>query len=198
MSGRRCGRRTRLLPSCLVCTAAGARFGLCPGVLPGSRSRDPRHPDAFAAGVAATAFSALAARLVRHSPGVHQCRRDLGLRRHDSPAYAARHPPVAGLRRSGTGASSANARRAGLGPVLNHHSVLGALALAPCSWPRPACRLAASWVSLPPCGESLAGFGAVITFADNIPGQTQNLPLAICSALQSPGVTRRLRVRLGR
>jgi molybdate transport system permease protein len=34
---------------------------------------------------------------------------------------------------------------------------------------------------------SLGEFGAVITFAANIPGQTQTLPLAIYSALQSPG-----------
>ena len=30
-------------------------------------------------------------------------------------------------------------------------------------------------------------FGAVITFAANIPGQTQTLPLAIYAALQTPG-----------
>ena len=34
---------------------------------------------------------------------------------------------------------------------------------------------------------ALGEFGAVITFAANIPGQTQTLPLAIFSALQSPG-----------
>jgi molybdate transport system permease protein len=34
---------------------------------------------------------------------------------------------------------------------------------------------------------SLGEFGAVITFAANIPGQTQTLPLAIYSALQEPG-----------
>jgi molybdate transport system permease protein len=34
---------------------------------------------------------------------------------------------------------------------------------------------------------SLGEFGAVITFAANIPGQTQTLPLAIYSALESPG-----------
>ena len=33
----------------------------------------------------------------------------------------------------------------------------------------------------------LGEFGAVITFAANVPGQTQTLPLAIYSALQSPG-----------
>jgi molybdate transport system permease protein len=33
----------------------------------------------------------------------------------------------------------------------------------------------------------LGEFGAVITFAANIPGQTQTLPLAIYSALHSPG-----------
>jgi len=34
---------------------------------------------------------------------------------------------------------------------------------------------------------SLGEFGAVITFAADIPGQTQTLPLAIYAALQSPG-----------
>jgi molybdate transport system permease protein len=34
---------------------------------------------------------------------------------------------------------------------------------------------------------SLGEFGAVITFAANIPGQTQTLPLAIYTALQTPG-----------
>jgi len=33
----------------------------------------------------------------------------------------------------------------------------------------------------------LGEFGAVITFASNIPGETQTLPLAIYSALQTPG-----------
>jgi molybdate transport system permease protein len=34
---------------------------------------------------------------------------------------------------------------------------------------------------------AMGEFGAVITFAANIPGQTQTLPLAIYAALQSPG-----------
>lgn len=34
---------------------------------------------------------------------------------------------------------------------------------------------------------SLGEFGAIITFVANIPGQTRTLPLAIYSALQSPG-----------
>ncbi len=34
---------------------------------------------------------------------------------------------------------------------------------------------------------SLGEFGAVITFASNVPGETQTLPLAIYSALQRPG-----------
>ncbi len=34
---------------------------------------------------------------------------------------------------------------------------------------------------------SLGEFGAVITFAANIPGETQTLPLAIFTALQVPG-----------
>ena len=33
----------------------------------------------------------------------------------------------------------------------------------------------------------LGEFGAVITFASNIPGETQTLPLAIYTALQVPG-----------
>jgi molybdate transport system permease protein len=33
----------------------------------------------------------------------------------------------------------------------------------------------------------LGEFGAVITFAANIPGQTQTLPLAIYTALEAPG-----------
>jgi len=35
--------------------------------------------------------------------------------------------------------------------------------------------------------SSLGDFGAVITFAGNIPGRTQTLPLAIYTALQTPG-----------
>jgi molybdate transport system permease protein len=34
---------------------------------------------------------------------------------------------------------------------------------------------------------SLGEFGAIITFVSNVPGETQTLPLAIYSALQSPG-----------
>jgi len=33
---------------------------------------------------------------------------------------------------------------------------------------------------------SLGEFGAVITFASNIPGETQTLPLAIYQAIQTP------------
>jgi len=33
----------------------------------------------------------------------------------------------------------------------------------------------------------LGEFGAIITFVSNIPGETRTLPLAIYSALQSPG-----------
>ena len=35
--------------------------------------------------------------------------------------------------------------------------------------------------------RSVGEFGATITFASNIPGETQTLPLAIYSALQLPG-----------
>ena len=42
---------------------------------------------------------------------------------------------------------------------------------------------------------SLGEFGAVITFAANVPGETQTLPLAIYSALQVPG-GERVAVRL--
>ena len=34
---------------------------------------------------------------------------------------------------------------------------------------------------------AMGEFGAVITFAANIPGQTQTLPLAIYAVLQEPG-----------
>ena len=34
---------------------------------------------------------------------------------------------------------------------------------------------------------SLGEFGAIITFVSNIPGETRTLPLAIYSAIQSPG-----------
>ncbi len=44
--------------------------------------------------------------------------------------------------------------------------------------------LAAALIGFAAC---LGEFGAVITFAANIPGQTQTLPLAIYSALQSAG-----------
>ncbi len=44
--------------------------------------------------------------------------------------------------------------------------------------------IAAAIVGFAAC---LGEFGAVITFAANVPGETQTLPLAIYSALQSPG-----------
>ena len=34
---------------------------------------------------------------------------------------------------------------------------------------------------------SLGEFGAIITFVSNVPGETRTLPLAIYTALQSPG-----------
>ncbi|MFZ1989449.1 MAG: ABC transporter permease subunit, partial [Alphaproteobacteria bacterium] len=34
---------------------------------------------------------------------------------------------------------------------------------------------------------SLGEFGAIITFVSNIPGETRTIPLAIYSAIQSPG-----------
>ena len=34
---------------------------------------------------------------------------------------------------------------------------------------------------------SLGEFGAVITFVSNIPGETRTLPLALYTAIQSPG-----------
>lgn len=43
--------------------------------------------------------------------------------------------------------------------------------------------------------RSIGEFGATITFASNIPGETQTLPLAIYSALQVPGSERQV-VRL--
>ncbi|HVY18002.1 MAG TPA: molybdate ABC transporter permease subunit [Rhodopila sp.] len=50
--------------------------------------------------------------------------------------------------------------------------------------------LAAPGVMVGACtgfAAALGEFGAVITFAANIPGQTQTLPLAIYAALQAPG-----------
>ena len=44
--------------------------------------------------------------------------------------------------------------------------------------------IAAAIVGFAAC---LGEFGAVITFAANVPGETQTLPLAIYSALQAPG-----------
>ena len=44
--------------------------------------------------------------------------------------------------------------------------------------------LAAAVVGFAAC---LGEFGAVITFAANVPGETRTLPLAIYSALQTPG-----------
>jgi molybdate transport system permease protein len=44
--------------------------------------------------------------------------------------------------------------------------------------------LAAAVIGFAAC---LGEFGAVITFAANVPGRTQTLPLAIYSALQTPG-----------
>jgi molybdate transport system permease protein len=44
--------------------------------------------------------------------------------------------------------------------------------------------IAATIVGFAAC---LGEFGAVITFAANVPGETQTLPLAIYSALQTPG-----------
>jgi molybdate transport system permease protein len=44
--------------------------------------------------------------------------------------------------------------------------------------------LAAAVIGFAAC---LGEFGAIITFAANVPGQTQTLPLAIYSALQAPG-----------
>ena len=34
---------------------------------------------------------------------------------------------------------------------------------------------------------SLGEFGAIITFVSNVPGETRTLPLAIYSAIQTPG-----------
>ena len=51
----------------------------------------------------------------------------------------------------------------------------------PLAWPGV---LSAAVVGFAAC---LGEFGAVITFAANIPGQTQTLPLAIYSDLQAPG-----------
>ena len=41
--------------------------------------------------------------------------------------------------------------------------------------------------AIPAFAAALGEFGAIMTFAANIPGETQTLPLAIYSALQTPG-----------
>ena len=97
-----------------------------------------------------------------------------GLRGDDLPGDGARHPPVAGGGRSRAGAGRAHARRRAARPVAQHHPAAG---LA-----RHAGRRRSS--ATPTC---LGEFGAVITFAANIPGETQTLPLAIYAALQMPG-----------
>jgi molybdate transport system permease protein len=68
------------------------------------------------------------------------------------------------------------ARSLGAGPVDRFFTVTLPLALPGV--------LAAAIVGFAAC---LGEFGAVITFAANIPGETQTLPLAIYAALQSPG-----------
>ncbi len=54
---------------------------------------------------------------------------------------------------------------------------------SPCRSPRRA----SWWAAIVAYATCLGEFGAVITFAANIPGQTQTLPLAIYAALQVPG-----------
>jgi molybdate transport system permease protein len=68
------------------------------------------------------------------------------------------------------------ARSLGAGPLDRFFSVTLPLA-APGA-------LAAAVIGFAAC---LGEFGAIITFAANVPGQTQTLPLAIYAALQSPG-----------
>lgn len=68
------------------------------------------------------------------------------------------------------------ARSLGAGPVDRFFSITLPLA-APGV-------LAAAVIGFAAC---LGEFGAIITFAANVPGQTQTLPLAIYAALQSPG-----------
>ena len=41
--------------------------------------------------------------------------------------------------------------------------------------------------AITPFSAALGEFGAVITFVSNIPGETRTLPLALYSALQTPG-----------
>jgi molybdate transport system permease protein len=68
------------------------------------------------------------------------------------------------------------ARSLGAGPLDRALSVV-----LPLAWPG---LLSAAVVGF---AASLGEFGAVITFAANVPGVTQTLPLAVYSALQSPG-----------
>ncbi|MGC4051649.1 MAG: hypothetical protein QM757_20035 [Paludibaculum sp.] len=96
------------------------------------------------------------------------------LRRDGVPGDGARHPAVAGGGGSRARGGGAHARR------LAGSTGCGA---SPCRSPRPASWSAASSATRRRLGE----FGAVITFAANIPGETQTLPLAIFTALQVPG-----------
>ena len=97
-----------------------------------------------------------------------------GLRGDAFPADGARDPPVAGGGRS----AGWSRRRARWAPAASTASSTVTLPLA-----APGI-LVGGIVGYATC---LGEFGAVITFAANIPGETQTLPLAIYAALQVPG-----------
>ena len=88
-------------------------------------------------------------------------------------AHGARDPPVAGERRSGPGRGRAHARRAR--PSIASSSITLPLML-------PGILAGAVTAFAAGLGE----FGAVITFASNVPGVTRTLPLALYTAMQSP------------
>lgn len=123
--------------------------------------RHPR-PDRFAA-----------VRLVRRAVGIRHRRRQPGLRRDDVPGDGA--CVRLALETADPGLEQA-ARSLGAGRLDRLLNVTLPLA-------SPGI-LVGGIVAYATC---LGEFGAVITFAANIPGQTQTLPLAIYAALQVPG-----------
>ena len=118
-------------------------------------------------------IGSLLLRLVRRAAGVHHRGRQPRLRGDDLPGDGARHSAVAGSRRPGLEQA---ARTLGAGRLDRLFNVTLPLA-------SPGI-LVGGIVAYATC---LGEFGAVITFAANIPGQTQTLPLAIYAALQVPG-----------
>ena len=110
---------------------------------------------------------------LRHPARVHQHRRGAGHRSHVVPARGARDPHFARERRSRTRRRRAHARR--------RRRSTDSLSI---TLPLIAPGILAGAVTAFAAG--LGEFGAVITFASNIPGETRTLPLALYTALQTP------------